>query len=315
MAIPADDSPYTSLRISSSLEMNRHRSFGDHDAASESFLKHSANDSFPPSQKAISLARRSQLEIVLAWVRWIVIVLLQFFIITLLLPVSGFMGDDGWAGKLVGGFRNGSEAAICSTASSTNFTQNGNSSEKPWILEMTEVGGDVNGLYVTTSKTHSILKPDEDKYIPNMMTNSTRMEIRANWDKLVPLGSGFISIPDSKSYPRLGKPLTNDPLQNGTLFEASWTHAIRCLYYTMDSYHQLLLAGGTDKSHTDGNSSKNMTHCFEYLRNHLLCTADMALEGDGTNSGSSHMCRDREQATKWIEDRRANDLQSITGLS
>jgi len=46
--------------------------------------------------------------------------------------------------------------------------------------------------------------------------------------------------------------------------------------------------------------------------------ADMTLEGsksmlDATGDGQAHMCRDREEAVKWIEARRLDDIQSIVG--
>jgi hypothetical protein len=59
-------------------------------------------------------------------------------------------------------------------------------------------------------------------------------------------------------------------------------------------------------------------HCFEYLRNQILCMADMTLEGsesllDATGKGQAHMCRNREDAVAWIEARRLDDIQSIVG--
>ena len=59
-------------------------------------------------------------------------------------------------------------------------------------------------------------------------------------------------------------------------------------------------------------------HCFEYLRNQILCMADMTLEGsqsalDATGEGQAHMCRNREEAIAWIEERRIDDIQSIVG--
>jgi hypothetical protein len=36
------------------------------------------------------------------------------------------------------------------------------------------------------SHTYTFLKPEEEKYIPNMTTNDNRMEVRKNWDLLMP---------------------------------------------------------------------------------------------------------------------------------
>ncbi len=60
------------------------------------------------------------------------------------------------------------------------------------------------------------------------------------------------------------------------------------------------------------------SHCFEYLRNQILCMSDMTLEGsqsalDETGEGQAHMCRNREEANAWIEERRADDIRSIVG--
>ena len=59
------------------------------------------------------------------------------------------------------------------------------------------------------------------------------------------------------------------------------------------------------------------SHCFEYLRNSILCNLDMTLEGSYSahreSGGQAHVCRDREQAIKWIEERRVDDRQDIIG--
>jgi hypothetical protein len=46
--------------------------------------------------------------------------------------------------------------------------------------------------------------------------------------------------------------------------------------------------------------------------------SDMTLEGsqsvlDATGNAQAHMCRDREEAVRWIEGRRVDDIQSIVG--
>ncbi|KAL7952253.1 hypothetical protein V8C34DRAFT_319207 [Trichoderma compactum] len=94
--------------------------------------------------------------------------------------------------------------------------------------EFVETGSDINGLYKTLSHTYTFLKPEEDKYVPNMTSNDNRMEIRKNWDMLMPLGSGSVLIHDYRDHPLLGNPITDDPIRSGPLFEASWTHALHC---------------------------------------------------------------------------------------
>lgn len=149
--------------------------------------------------------------------------------------------------------------------------------------------------------------------MPNMSTMTGRMETRKKWDTLMPLGSGSVSIPDWRDHPLLGQPISDDPIRSGPLFEASWTHALHCLYYSVDSYHQLIVNGRTDDS-----NPVHAAHCFEYLRNNILCSLDMTLEGSQStiadkSRGQGHVCRNREEAVKWIEERRVDDLQDIVG--
>jgi len=177
----------------------------------------------------------------------------------------------------------------------------------------TETGGDINGLYVPLSHTYKELVFEPTLYVPNMTTDANRMEVRHNWDMLMPLGSGSVSIPNWREYPLLGQPISDDPIREGPLFEASWTHALHCLYYTVDTYHQLLLHGRNGEE-----NPYHATHCFEYLRTNILCSADMTLEGATSASaaegrGQAHVCRNREEAIEWIEKRRVDDLQDIVG--
>ncbi|KAF3055335.1 hypothetical protein CFAM422_013198 [Trichoderma lentiforme] len=179
--------------------------------------------------------------------------------------------------------------------------------------EFVETGSDINGIYKTLSHTYTYLKPEEDKYVPNMTSNDNRMEIRKNWDMLMPLGSGSVLIPDYRDHPLLGDPITDDPIRSGPLFEASWTHALHCLYYSVDSYHQLIVNGPSEDD-----NPRHAAHCFEYLRNSILCNLDMTLEGsmstpDDKERGQPHVCRNREEAISWIEARRMDDAQDIVG--
>ncbi len=99
------------------------------------------------------------------------------------------------------------------------------------------------------SHSYTFLKPDVDRFIPNMTTLDNRLEIRRNWDLLMPckiislhimipkghtnlgmtVGSGSVAIPEYKDHPLLGDPIVDDPIRSGPLYEASWTHALHCV--------------------------------------------------------------------------------------
>lgn len=100
------------------------------------------------------------------------------------------------------------------------------------------------------------------------------------------------------------------------LLSQSYTTNNSQLYYTVDTYHQLVVNGsyGFDGERNDYHAA----HCFEYLRNQIMCMSDMTLEGsesvlDATGNGQAHMCRNRDEAISWIESRRVDDIQSIVG--
>lgn len=62
-----------------------------------------------------------------------------------------------------------------------------------------------------------------------------------------------------------------------------------------------------------------MVHCFDYLRQSLLCAGDVALEGDtAENKGADgwgyvHVCKNRKEMERWIDENRftcGRDLMS-----
>ncbi|KAH8657406.1 hypothetical protein BGZ60DRAFT_415833 [Tricladium varicosporioides] len=295
-SIPLADSHTHSRSNSDSLDLDltaeELNDDNDSDAtlASTSFLKHTphhpqkSNTPFIVEEEHVHsfrCNRQPRWQIVLTWIRWSIVVFLQGIILMLLLPRSGIL-DGGWD------------------------------------IKDTETGGDVNGLYIPTKHKYTLLTPEEEKFVPNMTSDANRMEIRHNWDMLMPLGSGSVEINDYANYPMLGKPIVDDPIRNGSLFEASWTHALHCLYYTVDTYHQLTISNGTKFGFDGERNDYHAAHCFEYLRNQILCMSDMTLEGsesvlDATGMGQAHMCRDRSEAIGWIEERRVDDIQSIVG--
>lgn len=128
-------------------------------------------------------------------------------------------------------------------------------------------------------------------------------------------GGGSVRIDDYKKYPMLGNPVSDDPVRSGPLFEVTWAHSLHCLYYFVDTYHQMIVHGVTGEE-----DPYHASHCFEYLRSSILCSADMTLEGDESSieagskgQGQTHVCRNRDEALEWIEARRVDDIQSIVG--
>jgi hypothetical protein len=124
---------------------------------------------------------------------------------------------------------------------------------------------------------------------------------------------GFQSIPDPSSYHDLPTPIV---WPNQTVFTTSMTHQLHCLYAVAAVY------SGLTSNHTlEEDHHWNMIHCFDYMRQAILCSGDMALEGlettfpdhNGGSDGwdSKHVCRDPKAVRQHLESVRAYDDQEI----
>lgn len=69
---------------------------------------------------------------------------------------------------------------------------------------------------------------------------------------------------------------------------------------------------GSDITSKHGNGVSHITHCFDYLRQSIMCAGDTTLEGrtydsDGAEIpigwGSYHECKDWEQIKGWADAR------------
>jgi hypothetical protein len=175
-------------------------------------------------------------------------------------------------------------------------------------------------------------------YFPENMTEFFyNPSIKQAWLDLVPMGLGYIDIvplsPETKaSLHDLPAPVGGFPL-NQTVYTTSVTHQLHCLYSITHSYAAAKTGIEVGHGHEHGHRRRDDTededealididfhvqHCFEYLRQSIMCSGDMALEGDQTTfpegfTGSDgwdakHVCRDWNQIYDHLRDKRANDL-------
>lgn len=92
------------------------------------------------------------------------------------------------------------------------------------------------------------------------------------------------------------------------------THQLHCLYAIVEAHAVAATSNGTG---TPSESPWHLNHCFEYLRQSIMCCGDTALEGQATTfpagvTGSdgwdaTHVCRSYDQVYDYLEERRAND--------
>lgn len=86
----------------------------------------------------------------------------------------------------------------------------------------------------------------------------------------------------------------------------------------------MILTNNTEFAFSGKRNDFHVSHCFEYLRNYIMCSGDMTLEPqmspldkpiyeDGHGRRSAHVCRNMDEAMEWIEARRPDDIRDISG--
>ncbi|KAI1435113.1 hypothetical protein GGR50DRAFT_658582 [Xylaria sp. CBS 124048] len=134
-----------------------------------------------------------------------------------------------------------------------------------------------------------------------------------NWLPLSSEARGYVKVPNASNYPLLSDPYTVpiDRVTSGPAYMMSVFHQLHCLSYIVDHYRQGYGAGANlteDVAH-------HSAHCFDYLRQSIMCAGDTNLEGqtaDGPGWGSRHTCVDYDALLDWANERAA--MKWRTGL-
>lgn len=67
----------------------------------------------------------------------------------------------------------------------------------------------------------------------------------------------------------------------------------------------------------DDDKADHMAHCFDYLRQSILCSADTTLEGYsdlGGGFGVTHQCKDYDEVLEWANEHSPWDWEGPTHL-
>ncbi|KAF6822817.1 hypothetical protein CPLU01_11784 [Colletotrichum plurivorum] len=182
----------------------------------------------------------------------------------------------------------------------------------PW-----DFGGDLTGVSGKFSQQIKTFTPDyEGKYAPNDTSKFFTEEVLNNWNELMPtvaVGMGFQWVNDTHRYHDLPTPIV---WPDKTVFTTSITHQLHCLFAVVQTY-----SGLTSGHEIPDDHHWHMIHCFSYLRQTIMCSADMALEGlettfpdhNGGSDGwdSKHVCKDYNQVKTYLESVRAYDDREI----
>ncbi|EPE31734.1 hypothetical protein GLAREA_12490 [Glarea lozoyensis ATCC 20868] len=114
------------------------------------------------------------------------------------------------------------------------------------------------------------------------------------WDSLLPLGLGYVRNPDI--------PATEN------ISTISAMHQLHCLYTLRRTMYSTGLNDSKLESFDNGiDRYAHIGHCFEYLRNAIMCSADSSLEpfevpdNGFPGMGFPRQCRDYEKLKEWAE--------------
>ncbi|KAG9241670.1 hypothetical protein BJ878DRAFT_216452 [Calycina marina] len=135
------------------------------------------------------------------------------------------------------------------------------------------------------------------------------------WDTLVPLGAGYIRVPNPRQLNLSpSEPINDSGLGYAEKYQASVMHQLHCMG-VLRHYSRAYERGLQPPS----GMYLHVRHCIEYMRQAILCTADTTLEQANANGAfnaqdAMHQCRDWSLVKAFLEDHRGEDfLPSILG--
>jgi hypothetical protein len=87
----------------------------------------------------------------------------------------------------------------------------------------------------------------------------------------------------------------------------------------MMNYIDRLVVQNRNHEQVEDYDEWHLEHCFDYLRNTIMCCGDTTLEGQAEGSdlpgtdglGAMHMCKNYDEIFAWAEANRVTDLRGL----
>ncbi|PNS17447.1 Meiosis protein mei2 [Sphaceloma murrayae] len=200
---------------------------------------------------------------------------------------------------------------------------------KVWVYSLgTILALTVALLVLTNTSVVGHKNPWKPTPVPEMpMTTVTfrKEEVYANntapgsdeaWSELMPKGDGFVVINNPEQYQlQPGKPSSEGPLYDITMF-----HQLHCLRHIRVYLYTIIEIANNAGNNSDainmflGRQDPHVHHCFDYIRQGIMCSADLTVEWpkeepDGGRFsvdgwGIQHQCKSWEGIRAWMEENR-----------
>ena len=145
--------------------------------------------------------------------------------------------------------------------------------------------------------------------------NPPDAETNLAWDSLLPVGRGFVLIANPEAYSlRPGIPTD----RGADRYSVAMFHQLHCLGLIRKEYYQFASPSSNTQPFTRHGSSGHFTHCIDYLRQSIMCAADMTIEPalvgeDGSRTGvdgwgiTHHNCKNWHSVWDWMLEHHAEN--------
>ncbi|KAF2171487.1 hypothetical protein M409DRAFT_18604 [Zasmidium cellare ATCC 36951] len=140
------------------------------------------------------------------------------------------------------------------------------------------------------------------------------------WASLMPPGDGFLLLPTIVTTPAHLPPGQSHPATNtSTLYDTTLFHSLHCLIHIRTSLSTLIASIAHDNTQLVyellvKSQEEHVRHCFDYLRQGVMCQGDLTLEwprteDDGSGRrfavdgwGVGHVCRSWDAVMEFMEE-------------
>ncbi|KAK4184613.1 hypothetical protein QBC35DRAFT_505561 [Podospora australis] len=175
-----------------------------------------------------------------------------------------------------------------------------------------ELAGDITGFAPRFPQKITTFSPSPS-FLPPNASDFFTAPVRKAWLSIVPKGLGYVLVNSTSSYNNLPHPVKGYP---SSTFTTSVTHQLHCLH-TIVSVVSAYESGRKDMLPQDGTGVWHLGHCFDYLRQSIMCCGDTALEGQHTTFppefvgsdgwDAKHVCKDYDAIKEYLEGERVDD--------
>ncbi|KAH8193669.1 hypothetical protein TruAng_012166 [Truncatella angustata] len=177
--------------------------------------------------------------------------------------------------------------------------------------EPLEGTGDVTGFAPRFSQKIVTFQPDP-MFLPENGSEFFTDEVRQKWLGIVPSGLGYLDIKEPEKYEDLPQKL--EGYQGKYVVTTSMTHQLHCLYAIAEVF-SAYSSNIIEKIPQE--SPWHLAHCFDYIRQAIMCAGDVAVEGKQTTFpegfvgsdgwDAKHVCKSYDEVLNYLNTNRADD--------